>query len=87
MNFITVLLKKWLDGNNIKMYSTYNEEKSIVAEIFIRILKNTIYRHMIAMSKNVYFEVLHDIVDKYNNKYHKTIKMKPIEAKSDCYAE
>ena len=87
MNFITVLLKKWLDGNNIKMYSTYNEEKSIVAEIFIRILKNSIYRHMIAMSKNVYFEVLHDIVDKHNNKYHKTIKMRPIEAKSDCYAE
>ena len=49
------------------MYSTYNEEKSVVAERFIRTLKNKIFKHMTAISKNVYFDVLVDIVDKYNN--------------------
>ena len=55
--------------------------KSVVAERFIRTLKNKIYKHMTAISKNVYFDVLNDIVDKYNNTYHKTIKKKPIDVK------
>ena len=42
---------------------------------------------MTAISKNVYFAVLIDIVDKYNNTYHKTIKMKPIDVKSDIFAK
>ena len=69
------------------MYSIFNEGKSVAAERFIRTLKNTIYKHMTALSKNVYFDVLDDIVDKYNNTYHKTIKKKPIDVKSDSYAE
>ena len=71
--------KKWLKDNSIEMYSTHNEGKSVVAERFIRTLKNKIYKHMIAISKNVYFDVLNDFVDEYNNTYHKTIKMKPID--------
>ena len=69
------------------MYSTYNERKSVVAERFIRTLKNKIYKHMTASSKNVYFDVLDDLVDEYNNTYHKTIKMKPKYVKSDSFAE
>ena len=69
------------------MYSTCNEGKSVVAERFIRTLKNRIYKHMVAISKNVYFDVLDDIVDEYNNKYHKTIKMKPIGVGDDSFAE
>ena len=69
------------------MYSTINEGKSVVAERFIRTLKNKIYKHMTANSENVYFKVLNDIVDKDNNTYHKTIKMKPIDVKSDSFAE
>ena len=68
------------------MYSTYNEGKSVVAERFIRTLKNKIYKHMTAIS-NVYFDVLDDIADKYNNTYHETIKMKPVDVKSDSFAE
>ena len=60
---------------------------SVVAERFIRTLKSKIYKHMTAVSKNVYFDVLDDIVDKYNNIYHRTIKMKPIDVQSDSYAE
>ena len=82
--------KIWVDrlkDNNIEMYSTHNEGKSVVAERFIRTLKNKTYKHMTAISKNVYFDVLNDIVDEYNNTYHKTIKMKPIDVRSDSFAE
>ena len=69
------------------MYSTYNEGKPVVAEIFIRTLKNKIFKHVTAISKNVYFDVLNDIVNKYNNTVHKTIKMKHIDVTNDSYAE
>ena len=68
------------------MYSTYNEGKSVVAERFIRILKNKIFKHMAAVLKNVYFDVLDDNF-KYNNTVHRTIKMKSIDVTSDSYAE
>ena len=56
------------------MYSTYNEGKPVVAESFIRTLKNKILKHMTAVSKNVYFAVLDNILDKYNNTVHRSIK-------------
>ena len=49
------------------MYSTYNEGKSVVAERSIRTLKNIIFKHMTAISKNVYFDMSDDIVNKYNS--------------------
>ena len=76
-----------MEDNNIDIYSTHNEGKSVVAERFLRTLKNKIYKHMTAISKNVYFDVLNDTVDEYNNTYHKTIKMKPIDVKDDSFAE
>ena len=69
------------------MYSTYNEGKSVVAERFIRTLKNKIFKHMTAIWKNFYFDVLDDIVDKYNSTVHRTVKTKPIEVTGDYYAE
>ena len=60
------------------MYSTYNEGKSVVAERFIRTLKNKIYKHMTAISKNVCYDALEDIVNKYKNTVHRTIKIKPM---------
>ena len=56
------------------MYSTFNERKSVVAKRFIRTLKNKIFKHITAISKNVNFDVLDDIVNKDNNTVHKTIK-------------
>ena len=69
------------------MYSTYNEGKSVFAERFIRTLKSKIFKHMGAVSKNVYFDVLDDILNKYNNTVHRTIKMKPIDVTADSYAK
>ena len=74
-----------LANNDISMYSTYNEGKSVVAERFIRTLKNKLYKHMTTVSKNVYYDVLDDIVKNYNNTRHSTIKMKPIDVKDNTY--
>ena len=73
------VFKKWLSDNDIIMYSTYNEGKSVVAERFIRTLKSKLYKHMTAIGKNVYYDVLDDVVNKYNNTKHSTIKMKQID--------
>ena len=64
------------------MYSTYNEGKSVVAERFIRTLKNKLYKHMTANGKNVYYDVLDDVVNKYNTK-RSTIKMRPTDVKNN----
>ena len=76
--FYSNSFKDFLKINNTEMYSTYNEGKSVVAERFIRTLKNKIFKYMTAILKNVYFDVLDDIVNKCNNTVHRTIKMKPI---------
>ena len=67
------------------MYSIHNEGKSVVAERFIRTLKNKIYKYMTAISKNVYIDKLDDIVKEYNNKYHTSIKMKPVDIMDNTY--
>ena len=83
--FYNTYFKKWLRDNDIVMYSTHNEGKPVVAERFIRTLKNKIYKYMTSLSKNVYIDKLDDIVDEYNNTYHTTIKMKPIDVKDNTY--
>ena len=83
--FYNTYFKKWLRDNDIVMYSTRNEGKPVVAERFIRTLKNKIYKYMTSLSKNVYTDKLDDIVDEYNNTYHTTIKMKPIDVKDNTY--
>ena len=75
--FYNHVFKRWLSNNDIIMYSTFNEGKSVVVERFIRTLKNRLYKHMTAINKDVYYDVLDDIVNKYNNTKHSTIKMKP----------
>ena len=81
--FYNNIFKKWLSDNDIIMYSMYNEGKSVVSERFIRILKSKLYKHMTAIDKNVYYDVLDDIVNKYNNTKHSTIKMKPIDVRDN----
>ena len=75
--------QKWLSDNDIIMYSTYNEDKSVVAERFIRTLKHKLYKHVTATGKNVYYDVLDDVVNEYNNTKHNTIKMKLKDIKND----
>ena len=83
------LFTRFLKINNIEMYSTFNDGKSVTAERFIWTLKNKIFKHLTAVSKNAYFDALDDIANKYNSTVHRTIKMKPIEVTSEdsSYAE
>ena len=85
--FYNNLFKRFLKINNIEMYSTYNQGKSIAAERFNRTLKNKVFKHVTAFPKNAYFDALDDIVNQYNNTVKITIKMKPIDVTSDSYAE
>ena len=81
--FYNNVFEKWLSDNDINMYSTYNEGKSVVAERFIRTIKNKLYKDVTATGKNVHYDVLGDVVNKYNNTKHSTIKMKPIDVKNN----
>ena len=67
---------------DIEIYSAHNEGKSVVAERFVRTLKNKSYKYMTSKSKNVHADKLDGIVNKYKNTYHSTIKMKPVDEKS-----
>ena len=85
--FYNSSFRKWLKDNDIEMYSIHNEGKSVVAERFIRTLKTKIYKYMTSISKNVYIDKLDDIVKKYNNTYHTSIKMKPVDVKDNTYID
>ena len=76
-------MKSWLEKNDIEMYSTHNEGKPVVAERFIRTIKNKIYKNMTSVSKNVYIDKLDNIVNEYNNAKHRATKMKPINVKDN----
>ena len=78
-------MKSWLDKNATEMFSKHNKGKSVIAERFIRTLKNKIYKYMISISKEVYTDKLDDVVNKYNKTYHRTIRMKIVDAKSSTY--
>ena len=80
-------MKSWSEKNDIEMYSTHNEGKSVIAERYIRTLKNKIYEYMTSISKNPYINKLDEIVNKYNNTYHSTIKTKHVVVKPNTYID
>ena len=69
------------------MHSIHNQGKSVVAERFIRTIKTKIYKYMTLISKNVYINKLDDIVGEYNNTYHRTTKMKPVDVQDNTYID
>ena len=87
VNFTIINLRVFLKENNIEMYSTFNEGKSVVVERIIKTLKSKIYKNMSYVTKNVYIDVLDDIVKKYNNTVHSSIKMKPKDVTNIKYVE
>ena len=78
-------MKSFLQNNVIEMHSTHNEWEPVTTETFIRTLKNKLYKYMISVLENVYIGKFDDIVNKYDNTYHSTIKMKPVDVKSNIY--
>ena len=85
--FYNSSFKKCLKDNNIEKYSINSEGESVVAKRFIRTLKTKIYQYMTSISKKVYVDKLDDIVNEYNNTYHRTIKMKPVNVKDNTYID
>ena len=83
--FCNSSFKKWLKDNDIEMYSIHNEGKGIVTEKFLKTLKTKFCKYMTSISQNVYIDKLDNIVDEYNNTYHITIKMKPVDVKDNTY--
>ena len=77
--------KKWLEKNDKEMYLTHKEGKSVAVERFVRTSKTKIYKYMTSLPKNMYIDKLNDIVNEYNNTYHRTIKMKPVDVKDNTY--
>ena len=77
-------MKSWLE-KMIEMYLMHNEGKSFIAERFIRTLKNKTYKYLTSISKNLHIDKLDDVVNKYSNAYHNTIKIKPVDGKSNTY--
>ena len=78
-------MESWLEKNAVGMYSIENERKSVIAERFIRTLKNKIYKYMTSISKNMHVDKLDEKVNKYNNICHRTVKMKPVDVKSSTF--
>ena len=79
-------MKSWLERNGIELYSTH-KGKSVISERFITTLKNKTYKYMISITKNLFIDKLDDIVNRYNNTYHSTIKMKSVDVKPNTYIE
>ena len=77
--FYSKSMKSSSQDNKTKIYSIHNEGKSVAAERFIRTLKTKIYKYVTEILKNVYIDKLADIANKYNNTYHSTTKMKPVD--------
>ena len=86
-NLAIIFLKKWLRDNDIEIYSIHNEGESVVPKIFIRTLKTKIYKYMTSISKSVYIDKLDDILNRYKNTYHRTIKIKPVDVKDNTYID
>ena len=80
-------IKSYLQNNNIEMYSTHMEGKSVAAEKFIRTLKNKICKYMTSMSESVYIDKLVQTVNKYKNTYHRTTKLKPVDVNPSMYID
>ena len=79
-------MKSWLEKNDIEMYSMHIEGKFVVAKRFIGTFKKNC-KYTTSVSKNVYIDKLDDIVNKFSNTYHNTIKMKPADVKSNTYVD
>ena len=81
------LMQEWFENNDILMYFTHNEGKSVIAERLIKILKNEIYKKMRANDNKSYLSYLNKLVDQYNNTYHRSINKKPINADYSDWTE
>ena len=77
--FYNKSFKKWLNDNNIEMYSTFNEGKAVVIERFNRTLKNKMFKYFTANGTYKYIDILSSLINEYNNKKHSSTNLSPNE--------
>ena len=80
-------MSEWLENNNILIFLTYNEGKSVITERFIKTLKAKIYKKTTANDSKTYLSYLNKMIDQYNNTYHHSINKKPINADYSALTE
>ncbi len=78
--FYNKTFDKWLQNNNVSLYSTFNEGKAVVIERFNRTMKATMWKYFTAQNTKKYIDILDKLIDQYNKNYHSSIKMTPVEA-------
>ena len=69
-----------MKDNNIELYHVYNKGKAVVVDRFNRTLGEMIQKHLTARNTSRYIAILQKLIDKYNNRYHSSIKMTPFQA-------
>ena len=74
--FYNKLIQEWLDDNDILMYMTYNEGKSVISERFMKTLRDKIYKKMTVNDRKSYPSYLNKIEDQCNNTYHSSVGKK-----------
>ena len=77
--FFSKEMLKFFEDNNIKIYHTHSNLKAVVIERFIRSLRELMMKEFVKNNNTVWYNILPELIKKYNNRYHKTIKMKPID--------
>ena len=85
--FYNKLMSEWLENNDIFIFLTYNEGKSVITERFIKTLKAKIYKKTTANDSKTYLSYLNKMIDQYNNTYHHSINKKPINADYSALTE
>ena len=85
--FYNKLMSEWLENNDIFIFLTYNEGKSVITERFVKTLKAKIYKKTTANDSKTYLSYLNKMIDQYNNTYHHSINKRPINADYSALTE
>ena len=70
---------KFFEDHNIKIYYTYSNLKAVIIERFNRSLRELMMKSFVKNNNTVWYNILPELIKTYNNRYHRTIKMKPID--------
>ena len=77
--FLSKEIQQFFKDNNVKIYHTNSHLKAVVIERFNRSLRELMMKHFTKNNNTIWYNILPKLIKIYNNKYHSTIKMKPIE--------
>ena len=77
--FFSKEMLKFFENNNVKIYHTYSNLKAVIIERFNRSLRELMMKSFVKNNNTLWYNILPALIKTYNNRYHRTIKMKPID--------